>query len=205
MPKTGGTFIRNFLLTRGLKTTIGHTPAEKVDAREPGKYRYFGSVRDPWTWYTSWYHHCKRSNQATSRLDLYGDDFDSIVHGVMAKKVKDKDFAIVTCSKDLDAWLAWDGGLYSFWFDYMYGDVVKDFVDTAQLYEGLSEVTGLPVDPHEFPPRNQSKGMLDSYKRPDTMYTQELIDLVWEYDGPLARKLGFTPFSPSSLGPVIRL
>jgi len=104
-------------------------------------------------------------------------------------------------AEDPTRWLSYPGGLYTYWFDTLYAGV-DTFIDTAQLYDGVEELFGIKTD---APPANTSKRMTPDYLEPSSLYTPELIELVREHDGPLAERLGFAPFSPSTKGAVIRL
>jgi hypothetical protein len=51
MPKTGGTYVRTALLKAGWEEKDGHVPARRVNK----DLAFFGSIRDPMTWYESLY------------------------------------------------------------------------------------------------------------------------------------------------------
>lgn len=207
MPKTGGTWLRHYLLDNGKKHRFGHNTAARIEATEPKRYRYYGTIRDPWSWYSSWFFHCKRVKGHHAYMKQYygGDSFSTVLPNLMEKTCKKEMFPLLTAYEEPDKWLAFEGGLYSYWFKEFYGDLVVKCIDTAQLYEGVEELFEVPVDRVKYPPINTGKHWGDVYKEPQEIYTPELVELVWKYDGPLAEKLGFKPFSMSSKGPVIRL
>lgn len=205
MPKTGGTWLRHYMIQHKTHQKHGHSHADRVLQRAGEDVRLFGTIRDPWTWYASWYHHCKRVTGNAEILSQYGKTFVEVLPNLLGKSYKSDNFAVITGSKDLAKWLAFDGGLYSFFFQEFFQGKVDVFIDTAQLYEGCELLFGAKVPASKFPPQNNAAGKLREYPSAEAIYTPELIELVREKDGPLAEKLGFTPFSKSSKGAVIRL
>lgn len=201
MPKNGGTFLRDLVQKHGNKDKFGHLPARKIIQKVPGVNLY-GTIRDPWTWYASWYAHCTKNRVPCEKMRrFYGPTFKVALKNVLNKTHLDDGYSVMNVYEHCPSWRDCEGSLYTHWFEMFYGDHVKTFIDTAQLYEGVEELLGHKVDPRRFPPLNTSNRKVPV----NEMYDQELIDLVWEKDGPLAKKLGFTPFSKSTHGPVIRL
>lgn len=202
MPKTGGTWLRDFLGKNGDRNGTGHNPVRRLEKLYPNRYQYYGTIRDPWSWYVSLHNHAQRSVQGKANIQRYGGTFPSFLQ-IMAKKgIKDEGYTLISVRSDEHLWKDFPQGLYSHWFEIFYMPHVKTFIDTAQLYQGVEELLGIKADPKVYPVLNAST----TNKKPaEDRYTQDLIDLVWETDGELAERLGFSPFSASSKGAVIRL
>lgn len=202
MPKTGGTWLRDFLGKNGNRNGTGHNPATRLEKLQPNRHEYFGTIRDPWTWYVSLFNHAHRSVQGKEAIRRHGGTFKSFLQTMAKKGIKDETYTLIPVRSDEHIWKDYPHGLYSHWFEIFYQPHTKIFIDTAQLYEGVEELLGVKADPEKYPVLNRSRG---PGKPASARYTQDLIDLVWETDGDLARKLGFEPFSKSTVGPVIRI
>jgi len=172
-----------------------------MEKLHPGHHEFFGTIRDPWTWYVSLFNHAHRSVQGRDAIRRYGGTFKSFIEGMSKKAIKDEGYTLISVRSDERLWKEFEGGLYSHWFEIFYQPQTRVFIDTAQMYEGVQELLKFKADPRKFPPLNVSQNDR-KYKE---KYSQEMIDLVWETDGPLAKRLGFTPFSASSHGAVIHL
>lgn len=157
----------------------------------------FGTIRDPWTWYVSLFNHAKRSVQGKEAIRRHGGTFRGFLEVMARKGITDHNYTLISVRSDEHIWKDYPHGLYSHWFEIFYMPHTRVFLDTAQLRKGVKEFLGL-------------KAQFDVINKTTTgdhrdYYDDDLIDLVWATDGELARKLGFTPFSKSSKGAVIRL
>ena len=210
MPKTGGDFTTRYLRDEhGGKDPPGFNghvswndlPARYKDGRTP-----FGTIRDPWSWYASWYMHAKAVCLEQGGLASYGNgskNFADVLEGALHPlDGRAPNNVGLIWSLDIKAtrpsFLREKVGLYSWTFNYIFSKQVRTLIDTPQLYEGLEEFLGTPVDRKKHPPKNtrhqRSKTAVDDVS---TLYTDELIDAVWKADGQLIRELGYTePFQP---------
>jgi len=173
-----------------------------MERLHPGVHEFFGTIRDPWTWYVSLFGHAHRSVQGRAAIQRHGGTFKSFLQTMAKKGIKDEQYTLIPVRSDEPIWRDYPHGLYSHWFEIFYQPHTKIFLDTANLYAGVNELLGIEIDEKKYPPLNVGWGK----KKPaSAKYTQDLIDLIWETDGELAEKLGFTPFEKSTKGPVIRI
>lgn len=231
MPKTGGTWVARVLarhIEGTCSTNICHEPLRHIHIHSPssrGKYT-FGTIRNPWDWYLSWWQHGMSDRIDREYLQVYGrgsTEFRDVLWGATHANQIDLPVRIgalwpIYRTKDLEVagnaafmasgvgvwtWIAWD----------MYGSTeeqqitIHALVDTDQLYEGLSEILGQRINPEGWPPMNTRQDRPQSAVPgdPRALYDAEMLQWVWEADGTFARSLGYTePFQPMAEA-VVRL
>lgn len=206
MPKTGGSWVARFLGgqhgTQFLGTG-GHMPAKLLKGHQMKDRILWGTIRDPWSWYLSWYHHGMKAVQNRKVMAEYGNgstEFKDVLMGALARdpnRCPKNVGAIWSTPNDKasrDEYLKGPGGLYSWTFFHVYGDTVKRLVDTANLYAGIEVLYGDTVDPEVHPPANPRRDKKD--RKPKDMYDTEMIDAVYAEDESLISHLGYEePFS----------
>lgn len=196
MPKTGGTWVANVLLKllQAKQVGDGHGPSM------PGEGRVvFGTVRDPWTWYVSWWLHALRANPDTACQWGNGSPaFSHVLQGVLYPHTVDKlpqefgvCFPISPRGIDQRLSLLQSGqSLYSWLFHHLYGDHVNTLIDIGQLRQGLESVTGLELPEEDWPPMNVGNSLHKGAWHHITSYVEEVrrIDRkalnILGYEGP---------------------
>lgn len=218
MPKTGGAWLTSYLsrIHEARDTPgHGHNPAKDVPKRFLQGRTLFGTIRDPWSWYTSWWMHAKSVPLDKTALIRYGagsDAFRAVLPGVLVPSEEctpPSPSVIWSLPDDREARLAFLGlgaGLYTWTFNHVFSGMVRTLIDMRQMYEGLGQVLGLEVDPKLYPPTNTRHQRADSaVDDPRTLYDQKMIDAVWEADGALIKRLGFKEPFGRAPSPVIAI
>jgi hypothetical protein len=220
MPKTGGAWTTAYLQKKrgGAQTPDhGHHPAADIPKESLEGRTLFGTIRNPWDWYASWYMHAKSRAIDKDGLFRFGagsDSFKSVMIGAIIPDPGQAPdnigviWAIKDPRKAREEFLNQGCGLYTWVFHHVYSGMVKTFIDTPQLHEGLSQITGVAISPKKHPATNTR------HQRPESavddvraLYDQEprLIDLIWETDGDIIKAMGYTePFGKAPT-PVIQL
>lgn len=212
MPKCGGTFVQRYLLTDfcGVRVGKGHDPAWYADRLGIAAPRWFGVIRDPWTWYPSLYRHAgamldDRGGGWTKAHVAAGggDGFKSWLRSVL-DRVFDPPIGIWPTDPEYPPP---DGseGLWSWLARYIYQDrdrarwMVRDLVDVSRVYEGLRELTGRVVDPVKHPVHNAANSRERRQETPSVTdyrgwYDDESLGWVAAADRDLIARLGYQPF-----------
>jgi len=204
MPKTGGLWVGRVLLAAGGTKVAGlrrHDPHNAVPDEVREGRLVFGTIRDPWSWYLSFWRHLRvgRDGQMLLRQLGRGDqNFGPFLRGATDPGVWCRMPDSLT-----SGWWDWPvggDGLYTETFRAIYGEGghgVDALIDTAQLTVGLSELLGIDVS--GFPIQNRAADReRDSIRHPHRMYeiTQGAEKVVRKYDGEMAHALGYDgPFS----------
>lgn len=219
MPKTGGVWMTKYLNSEHdgrLLPGHGHMPASEVPVHTKKGCELIGTARDPWGWYASWWHHALTEENTAKALRVYGNGstkFADVMEGVLAPvrgRVPEKVSVIWDIKKpkaEQNNFIQRGIGLFSWTFNYLYGDMTKKIIDMKQMTEGLGALMGAHVDPILYPPSNTTKQRAKKKKIKSfaTLYTPELVKMVWEADFALIQQLGYTkPFAPAS-APLIQL
>lgn len=197
MPKTGGIWVTKILESVGgvrIKGLARHCYAGDVPASWVEGRLMFGTVRDPWGWYLSLWRHLAygRDGQMLLRHLGRGDQsFDAFIRGVT-----DPSVWCQTPNRYTEGWWDWPvggDGLWSETFRAIYGyggDIPELLIDTNQLTAGLSELLG--TDLSRIPRQNAAQYRVNEpLPDPMSVYTEELIALVREYDGAVAHEVGY--------------
>ena len=212
MPKTGGTTMSHILKTSmgGRKVGKMHTPASDLARFEdPGSRLVFGTIRNPWAWYWSWYQHCVRANKHKgTHLKTYGQgqsDFKSVLHGATHT------WEVQPPKRPGVIW-GWDGmndrpafqaahvGLYTWGLWNMYGPggewLVQAFIDTDQMVQGLADLTGKTAVEYHL---NQGDYGMD----PADQYDAEMVEWVAQADPAIVAMMGYEPFKAASVTHIL--
>jgi hypothetical protein len=213
MPKTGGSWVTE-LLTRelgGTKLGIhhGHASFDRLRGHELKGNTLWGTIRDPWSWYHSWWRHAMKAGQEDALL-VYGGGstkFEDVLQGMLSKdpgRCPEQCAVIWSLPKEKESrweFLKEDGGLYSWAFSHMYRDQVKTLVDIRRLHDGVEEIFNIPTDTDSHPPVN-GKGMDKKLKK---HFSDTMLNDVLEADGNLISHLGYEGPGSSLKKAVLRL
>lgn len=218
LPRTGGTFvyevIRKFFPSA---REIGyHFPRELL----PGEYSHLpilGTVRNPWEFYISWYHHVRPRGTASilfswlsenGRLGLIGTIRNALNLGVNDERLdalietlpEQVDYSrrnIPNMTKDAMRKVRGTGvGYYTFRFNHLFGNADDVFFcrletlrqDLVAFFEGIGAATD---ELRDYVLRLDKKNTAE-YAPASTYYTAELAELVRIRDRQLVERFGFT-------------
>lgn len=198
MPKTGGIWVTKILLGMGGIKVPGlkrHAPAGDLASSWTEGRLMFGTVRDPWSWYVSLWCHLRagRDGQMLLRALGQGDQsFEAFLRGATDPAVW------MNAPQRFTApwwdWPAGGDGLWSETFRAIYGHgqpIPEALIDQAQLTKGLGEM--LSADLSSIPRQNTADNWTQNKPLPPgEPYTDELVQLVRDYDGHLAHRIGYT-------------
>jgi hypothetical protein len=186
MPKTGGTWVQNYLVEfqggRILPQWGGHARVQELPPHLLANKTLFGTKRDPWSWYASWYLHAINSKQYHDDLRVYGNgdlDFASVLQGATRLVKPPKNTGVIWPTGTMRH----KAGLFSWAVTHIYGEWVE-------LIEAKDLATYLGVGDIEAPPCN-TREVREVVKTTDELYTDELRALVWERDHVVASRLGY--------------
>lgn len=173
-----------------------HCPLGLLTKEQLGDRMVFSNVRNPWSWYRSWYRHVLRWEENHDMLLAYGNgelDFESVLYGVTHPKHAKRPPALggFWPPPDFDEFevLQMTGsGLYSYACHYMWDGRIDVFVASDRIREGLSELLGQKVDVHSI---NLNMG-------PEVpLYNEDMVQWVADADGELIERFSFV-FGQSS-------
>jgi hypothetical protein len=203
MPKTGGTtvsnYLKGFLAGRDRWPLLhGHSPARDIPAHSRKGKTLFGTIRDPWSWYASWWMHAVRDHSYRAALKEYGKgsyEFASVLRGVTSTErfSPPHDVGIIWATRSpKDSRMSFAGseaGLYSWVFNHIYANDVCSFARLSHLAEDLSKILRMEVSSHDLLPMNTHQ----QRKSTPPVWTDELIEMVWHADAAIIQKFGFDP------------
>lgn len=219
MPKTGGVWMNNYLVKEHdglLLPGHGHMAAPDVPHHHRKGRTILGTIRDPWSWYASWWTHAMCNNSELDAIAKFGQgshEFRHVLQGALnpdPKRVPDQIGVIWNIPKpeaEKKNFTDRGIGLYSWAFHYIYegADLV---IDMTQMAEGLKELMGAHVDSQRYPPLNTSTHKVGRFRnrvRYKNLYTKELMRLVLEADCDLIQRLGYTEPFESATQALIQL
>lgn len=197
MPKTGGMWVSNILLSNGGHKIQGnglhrHAPISKLSEEDLYGKMVFGTIRDPWSWYVSFWRHLQIGADGRALLDFLGRgsrEFSSFLAGATNPGIWAEAPKSLT-----EAWWDWperdECGLYTATAKSIYGDRTDTVIDTALMYEGLEIITGLETGTETHPPTNTSNSR-SGYLDPEDMFGEQEMALVGEADGGFAKRIGY--------------
>ena len=213
MPKTGGSWITELLVKElgGKKLGIhhGHSSFDQLKGHELKGNTLWGTIRDPWSWYHSWWRHGMKSGRK-KELAIYGGgstEFKDVLQGVLSKdpgRCPEHCAVIWSLPKEKESrweYLKEDGGLYSWTFSHMYRNQVKTMIDIRRLHEGFNQLFNVPTDVDSHPPVN-GDGKDMKFKK---HFTDSMLNNVLEVDQNLISHLGYEGPGSSLKEPVLRL
>ncbi len=214
MPKTGGTWAADYLRATTRSTFVGrsHWPLRLVPEHLWGGRRALGTMRDPWSWYGSWYLHAMSEPLARRRLLQIGvgsTAFKDVLEGLLVRKdTLPRHFGAMWAFEEGGDWrgglqgvgaraLELDGSLL-----YILGGHGRELVllDTQWLTTAMGELLGRDVDETAWPRKR-----VGSQARARELWTPALVELVARADGKLARLLGGSESFGGLGSPIIRL
>jgi hypothetical protein len=217
MPKTGGMSVYRVLnqlgkrpqrITQGTEGSVRrHGPVSQIPQGALAKRALFGTVRDPWSWYTSLYQHATNDEDGIARCEQMGNgdgSFKAVLRGLTdpsTVKEMPEMWGLVLAYEEhnLADWQASGLGLCSWMFRYTYGRPLKPdlFIDTAGLYDGLAEIMNVPSERvYAVTPQNRSAHRPKSHiTDPIDLYDDEARAWVAEADAPLIKTFGYEPFA----------
>jgi|TARA_R110000824_G_scaffold48399_2_gene136688 hypothetical protein len=199
MPKTGGMSVYKVLQACGNKPEwVGgvhrHGPVSQLPQSALAKRALFGTVRDPWSWYTSLYQHASSNPDGIANLKVMGNgdsSFKAVLRSltdpqIIAEPPNPWGLVIAYGEAEYADWKASGLGLCSWMFRYVYGSPNKLdlFVDTAGLYEGLSEIMNVPLETIQgVNPQNCAAHRPKSHiEEPAALYDDEMKEWVAKAD-----------------------
>lgn len=212
MPKTGGMSVYKVLQTCGnrpewVKGVRRHGPVSQIPQSALAKRALFGTVRDPWSWYTSLYQHASSDEQGIENLKAVGNgdsSFKAVLRSLTDPQIIAE--APITWGLVIDYgeaeyadWRASGLGLCSWMFKHTYGKPNKMdlFVDTAGLYEGLSEIMNVPLEAiRQVNPQNRAEHRPKSHiEDPASLYDEEMKKWVAKADAAYIEMFGYEFFT----------
>lgn len=213
-PKTGGTWTERVLRAHGAKTRVKGTHDPYLDtADHPAAQGLtpFGTIRDPWSWYLSWWAHCVRAGPwrpfglrpreegGSSQwiADAYGGgliQFRDVLYGATHPgTVVPQGAGIgVGCIYQAGEWkdfIDQSEGLYSWTMDLIY-DGVETFVDQGRLQEDVGKLLGI-----EGPEKRANVGHHNGIDD----YDETMLAWVTQADKRWIDRFRFEPFKPGQL------
>lgn len=213
LPKTGGSYVTKWLRSQagGRLYLRCHDPLQDaVPAMRKGR-KVFGTIRDPWSWYVSWWQHSMAAPDRRKYLEKWGRghiNFQDVLYGVTHPNevdVPELPGVIWRPGKaggdHRDSLIQSGKSLYSWAVGHMYGDPLEIDVllDTPCLTQQLGALFGEKIDPRKWPPENtKSNRRRTAVADPTTLYNPDRIEWVRQSDKDLIDLLGYDrPFKPS--------
>jgi hypothetical protein len=217
LPRSGGTFvsevIRKFFPSAH---EIGYHLPRSLLPREFSHLPVLGTVRNPWEFYVSWYHHQQSSNRHGPLISFLSEnrklDFVQTTRNALNLGVSDKldvliqalpeDFNyqerhVSNLTRDVMRKIRGTGtGLYTFRFNQLFGQADDIyFCRVESLRSDLMaffEMIGVASDALRSYVLGLDKKNISEHLHYSTYYTPELAELVSIRDRPLIERFGFT-------------
>jgi hypothetical protein len=222
LPRTGGTFVYEIInkFFPGAREIGYHLPREALP-KEYSHLPIFGTVRSPWEFYVSWYHHHLTSKRYSAsknsliccvsedrKLNFVETIRNALNLGVNAEKLdsliralpESFDYErkhIPNLTKDVMRKMRGTGvGLYTFRFNQLFGQADDiHFCRVESLRSDLMaffEKVGVASDPLRSYVLGLDKQNISEHRHYSTYYTPELAELVSIRDRQLVERFGFT-------------
>lgn len=197
MPKTAGTWVQHHM--KGALGGVHPSPLSHVRVSNFAEHLegriVFGTVRNPWDWYISWYQFIRASKWWRNNfLVAFGDpdDTDAALYGMTHPDPKVAPVAH-KIPFDLSTFQARGVGLYTHLFNASFCDrdgtpLVDYLVDVGHLRKGIREITGLDF---KGPPMNVKGDRPHTVLDPYRVWTQERFRWVREADAGVLALLGY--------------
>jgi len=227
MPKTGGTWIDRVMQVtlQARQTGRGHWPLKDFPPEMVEERFILGTVRDPWSWYASWWQHGMNEKADRENLEVYGQgstEFRDVLwgatHAGQLPQLPTQMGVLWSLyphhpTRFRRQPLFADSGLGAWsWIVYeMYGDTeekrfdVDALIDMQQLKEGAAKVLQVEIGPRFEEHKNTRLQRPDTaVANPRDLYDEEMVQWVWDADGELVRRLGYTgPFEPATAAVIL--
>ncbi len=217
LPRSGGTFvaevIRKFFPSA---REIGYHLPRELLPREYSHLPVLGTVRNPWAFYPSWYHHHHSDNRylplfcllsENRKLDFVQTTRNALNLGVSDDKVDfliqelPQDFNyeernIANLTRDVMRKIRGSGlGLYTFRFNQMFGQADDVFFCRVESLRSdlmaFFETIGVASDALRSYVLGLDKKNISEHLHYSTYYTPELAELVGIRDRQLVERFGF--------------
>jgi hypothetical protein len=224
LPRSGGTFVSEVI--RKFFPSAHEVGYHLPRALLPGKFSHLpvlGTVRNPWEFYVSWYHHQQSSNRHGPLISFVTEnrklDFVQTTRNALNLGVSDKldvliqalpeDFNyqerhVSNLTRDVMRKIRGTGiGLYTFRFNEMFGQaddihfcrVESLRSDLMAFFDGI----GAASDALRRYVLGLDKKNISEHLHYSTYYTPELAELVSIRDRPLIERFGYVFEQPSSV------
>jgi len=162
-----------------------------------GQWTAFGTVRNPWDWYCSWYQHAM-STRGDGCLPGYGKTFREVLRAATGSPelwpVRPGVFY------DFDDDRRWAGGLCTQTHESIYGYDLDAYVSTDRINEGLSRLLGREVtgQKHSADAR-EGRDVTRPWEsaRYADWYDDQMVEWVAGADASMINRFGFEPFTMS--------
>jgi hypothetical protein len=217
LPRTGGTFvsevIRKFFPSAH---EIGYHLPRELLPREYFHLPVLGTVRNPWEFYVSWYHHQQSSNRYTPlfcslsenrkldfvqtirnalNLGLNDDKLDFLIQALPENFSYDERH-IPNLTKDVMRKIRGSSiGLYTFRFNLLFGQADDVFFCRVECLRSdlmaFFERIGVASDALRSYVRGMDKKNISEHLHYSTYYTSDLAELVLIRDRPLIERFGY--------------
>ena len=226
LPRSGGTFVSDVIRKFFPVREIGYHLPRALLPREYSHLPVLGTVRNPWEFYVSWYHHQQSNNRQgplfsfvteNRKLDFVETTRNALNLGVSDDKL---DFLIQALPENVDyqkrnisnltrdvmrkiRGTGW--GLYTFRFNQMFGQPDgMHFCRVESLRSDLMaffERVGAASDDLRSYVLGLDKKNISEHLHYSTYYTPELAELVSIRDRPLIERFGYVFEQASSVNP----
>lgn len=173
MPKSAGTWVTETMMTYGAKRVRGgHDTAQTITAEEREGRTVFGTLRDPWGWYASWYAYSLKQGHE-DRIAVWGGGssrYEDVLRGCLAptpERVPGSVGAVLDLHRQRDQFLAsgmpWYTWAVGAWLGGSAQQVGVDLLLTvdAALPRRLGELLGREIRPEDHPRLNVSESLPD--------------------------------------------
>jgi len=220
MPKTGGMSVYRVLKQLQppglgvINSFRRHGRAADIPSSALTKRALFGSVRDPWSWYTSLYNMAissaypsEQQQENVRRMGNGSSEFKDFLFGAthpLDLEELPRPFPLIWDPDPLGHYgaeidyLGAGLGLCSWTFRFCYGKPPRPdlFINTSTLYEGLAEVLNEDLEKvQSVTPQNRASHRPASWiKDPESLYDDEMKEWVAKADAPLIQMFGYEPF-----------
>lgn len=178
---------------KATRTPGQHIPASTYEAQELAERMVFSNIRDPWSWYASWYQHS--FDRRVPWLKEYGkglDSFKEVLYGAThPNSVDPRKVGGYWDTPEFDevaALKAHGTGVFSYVYDYMWANRVQVALATDRLSEAMASFLPGRCSPVPI----NARGL--SY---ETWFTKEMIEWVDRADLGYIKRFGFEPFTRS--------
>jgi hypothetical protein len=217
LPRTGGTFvsevIRKFFPSAH---EIGYHFPRALLPKEFSHLPVLGTIRNPWEFYVSWYHHQQTNNRRgplfsslsenrkldfvqTTRNELnlgVSDDKLDVLIQALPKDFNYKERHISNLTRDVMRKIRGTGiGLYTFRFNHLFGQADDIYFCRVESLRsdliGFFETIGAASDALNSYVLGLDKRNISEHLHYSTYYTPELAELVLIRDRPLIERFGY--------------
>ena len=225
LPRSGGTFvselIKNFFPSAH---EIGYHLPRSLLPEEYSHLPLLGTIRNPWEFYPSWYHHQYSSNRQPPLFCTLSEnrklDFDQTIRNALNLGVSDDKLDLLiqalpenfdyqnkhvpNLTKDVMRKIRGTGmGLYTFRFNLLFGQADDVYFCRVEFLRSdliaFFERIGVMSDALRRYVLGLDKKNISEHRHYSTYYTPELAELVLIRDRPLIERFGYVFEQASSV------